>query len=307
MIPRAIGCCKFMQTPQSEIRNTMLASLTVSRDFPFPAERVYDAWLDPQAVGRWLFATPDGVIERAELDPRVGGRFVVNERRGEMLAEHFGEFLELDRPRRIMFTFATSGEEKSTRVTVEITPTLAGCRLTLSHDLAPEWQAYADRARQGWTLILDGLASTLVPDREVVSWRVFDAPREQVFRAFSDPARFARWWGPADSTNTIREFDLRPGGKWRIIMHSPGGVDFDNESVFVDVVRPARIVYDHLEPIHKFRMTMTLLDRGPKTMALWRMTFDSAEECDRVKQFVTPANEQNFDRLAAVLAADPDG
>lgn len=278
--------------------------LTVSRNFPFPPEQVYDAWLDPQAVGRWLFATPDGVIERAELDPKVGGRFVVAERRGEMLAEHFGEFLELDRPRRIVFRFATSREEASTRVIVELEPTTAGCRVTLSHDLAPEWETFADRARQGWTLILDGLAGTLAADREVVSWRVLDAPRERVFAAFSDPGQLARWWGPDEFTNTIQDFDLRPGGRWRIIMRAPNGAEFDNESVFVDVVPPRRIVYDHLEPIHAFRMTMTLLERGARTLLHWRMTFESDDEYARVKELVLPANEQNFDRLAAVLAGD---
>lgn len=143
--------------------------VTVTREYFFPPERVCDAWLDPAAVGRWLFATPDGVVERAEVDPRVGGRFVVNERRGDMLAEHFGEFLELDRPRRIVFSFATSREETPTRVTVEIEPTSTGCRLTLWHELAPEWEAFADRARQGWTLILDNLAGTMQADRDVVS------------------------------------------------------------------------------------------------------------------------------------------
>lgn len=279
--------------------------LTVRRDFSSPPDRVYDAWLNPQAVGRWLFATPDGVIERAELDPRVGGRFVVSERRGATLAEHFGEFLELDRPRRIVFGFAASREDAPTRVTVEIEPTPDGCRVVLSHDLAPEWEAFADRARQGWTLILDGLAGTLAADREIVSWRVFDAPCERVFAAFSDPAQLARWWGPEGFANTIQEFDLRDGGRWRIVMRSANGAEFDNESVFVDVVPPRRVVYDHLEPVHAFRMTMTLLERGPgRTLLHWRMSFASAEECARVKAFILPANEQNFDRLAAVLAGE---
>jgi uncharacterized protein YndB with AHSA1/START domain len=218
-----------------------------------------------------------------------------------MLAEHFGEFLELDRPRRIVFSFGTSGEVRPTVVTVAIAPAAAGCTLTLSHDVLPEWAPYMDRARQGWTLILDNLASTLTADREIVSWRLLDALRDAVYRAFSTPEQLVRWWGPAGFTNTIREFDLRVGGRWRLTMHAPDGADYPNESVFVEVAPPGRVAYDHLDPVHGFRMTMTLLDRGEKTLLLWRMLFDSAAECARVREFVVPANEQNFDRLAEVL------
>src|SRR5512138_1947517 len=83
-------------------------------------------------------------------------------------------------------------------------------------------------------------------DREIVSARTFDAPRERVFGAFSDPSRLARWWGPKGFTSTFHEFDMRPGGAWRITLHGPDGADYPSESVFVDVVRPARIVFRHV-------------------------------------------------------------
>ena len=69
-------------------------------------------------------------------------------------------------------------------------------------------------------------------DREIVSTRTFAAPRERVFEAFSDPTQLARWWGPKGFTNTIHEFDLRPGGMWRLVMHAPNGADYANESRF---------------------------------------------------------------------------
>ena len=83
---------------------------------------MFDAWLDPDSVGRWLFATPDGVMERVEIDARVGGGFRIDERRGVDLAEHFGEYVELDRPRRLAFDFWTSFSAERTRVTVTIAP-----------------------------------------------------------------------------------------------------------------------------------------------------------------------------------------
>ena len=75
-------------------------------------------------------------------------------------------------------------------------------------------------------------------DREIVNTRLFSAPREKVFEAFADPAQVARWWGPNGFTNTIQEFDLRIGGRWRLIMHAPNGTAYHNESEFTAVVKP---------------------------------------------------------------------
>lgn len=137
------------------------AMIEVSRHIAAAPERVFDAWLDPDSARHWLFATPDGVMERCEIDARVGGRFRIDEGRGEELAEHRGEYVEIDRPRRLVFDFFTSEEEAPTRVTVAIEPEGEGSRVTLSHALAPEWAEFEDRARHGWTTILDGLARTL--------------------------------------------------------------------------------------------------------------------------------------------------
>jgi len=138
-------------------------------------------------------------------------------------------------------------------------------------------------------------------DREIVSARVLDAPRQVVYRAFTDPSLLARWWGAAGFTNTFHEFDPRPGGAWRVVMHGPDGTDYRNESQFVDVVAPERIAFDHLRPMHRFRMTMTFDDEAGRTRLTWRMLFESPEEVDRVRGVITRANEENFDRLEAVL------
>jgi len=138
-------------------------------------------------------------------------------------------------------------------------------------------------------------------DREIVSERVFPMPPERVFAAWTDPERLARWWGPAGFTNTFEAFDLRPGGVWRFVMHGPNGTDYQNESVFVDVAPPERIVFDHV-CAPRFRMTITFTPDGSRTALTWRMLFETAEECERMKPVAVPANEQNFDRLAQELA-----
>jgi uncharacterized protein YndB with AHSA1/START domain len=124
-----------------------------------------------------------------------------------------------------------------------------------------------------------------------------------VFNAFADPARLPRWWGPKGFTNTIHQFDLKPGGRCRLTMHGPNGVDYHNEKEFTEVVKPERIVFQHLEPMHHFQMTMLFAEEGGKTRLTWRMLFESAAEATRLRSFISEANEQNFDRLAAHLVA----
>ena len=134
-------------------------SVTVERRLAAAPERVFDAWLDPESLGRWLFATTEGVMERVEVDPRIGGRFLVAERRGEELAQHHGEYVALDRPRRIAFDFWTSFSEERTRVTVTIEADGDGSLLSLRHDGV--WADYEERTQKGWAMILGNLAKTL--------------------------------------------------------------------------------------------------------------------------------------------------
>lgn len=134
--------------------------VSVSHRFSSPADRVFDAWLDAEKAGQWLFATPTGEMVRAEIDPRAGGTFRFVDRRDGEDVDHTGEYLEIDRPRRLVFTFSVDGSEAD-RVIVEIQPLERGCELTLTHGMNPAWVEYTDRAREGWSTILDALAETL--------------------------------------------------------------------------------------------------------------------------------------------------
>jgi uncharacterized protein YndB with AHSA1/START domain len=138
---------------------TKTATVTLERRIAAPPEMVFDAWLDPAGVGTWLFATPAGTIERIEIDPRVGGRFRIDERRDGELAEHHGEYVALDRPHRLAFDFWTSFSEERTRITIGIAPDGEGSLLTLTHEGV--WKNYEDRTRQGWTMILEGLERSI--------------------------------------------------------------------------------------------------------------------------------------------------
>lgn len=137
----------------------------VEKRFRHPPERVFDAFLNPASVGLWLFHTPEGVMEKTDYDPVVGGGFAIFERRGEDLARHFGRFVEIARPDRIVFDFwVDEAPEEPTRVTVTFASEGDGCVVVLSHDLAPAWAAWADRSAAGWSMILDNLSAVADAD-----------------------------------------------------------------------------------------------------------------------------------------------
>ena len=101
------------------------AILRITRHFDASAERVFDAWLDPRRAGRWLFATPTGQMMRVAIDARVGGSFVFVDCRNGEDVEHSGEYLEIDRPKRLVFTFVVPKYSALyTRVAIEIVPPL---------------------------------------------------------------------------------------------------------------------------------------------------------------------------------------
>ncbi|MDF7777592.1 SRPBCC domain-containing protein [Sphingomonas sp. AOB5] len=140
--------------------------LTIVRDFAAAPERVFDAWLDPADAGRFLFATPDGEMVKVEIDARVGGHASIVERRPSGDAAHRLRYEVIDRPRRLVFLFAADPAEEGewTRVTIDIVAKGAGCTLTLTHEMDPQWAAYEQQTRSGWTMILASLSRTLGED-----------------------------------------------------------------------------------------------------------------------------------------------
>jgi uncharacterized protein YndB with AHSA1/START domain len=136
---------------------------------------------------------------------------------------------------------------------------------------------------------------------------VFDAPRDLVFAAWTDPRHLAQWWGPNGFTTTTHAFDMRPGGVWRFVMHGPDGRDYDNRITYDEIVKPERLVYRHgggedVEPV-RFRVTVTFEDLGGKTRLTMRAVFPSAAERDRVVEEYGAAEgaTQTLARLAEHL------
>lgn len=137
-------------------------SARVSRRMDVSAEQVFDAWLDPDKIRIWMSAALKtaglaGDVRRVELDARPGGRFVFSDMRDEGEAVHWGSYLEMDRPHRLVFTWFTSEDEESqnlSTVTLTLEPDDKGCVATIIHEMSAEWADYIDRVEGGWGRML---------------------------------------------------------------------------------------------------------------------------------------------------------
>jgi uncharacterized protein YndB with AHSA1/START domain len=115
-------------------------------------------------------------------------------------------------------------------------------------------------------------------DREIVTTRLIDAPRELVYAAFTDPKHVAHWFGPDGFVTTTRSMDVRPGGRWIFVMRGPDGTDWPNVVTYEEVTPPSRLSYlhgDDKEP-DMFHNTVTFDDQGGKTALTMRAVFKTA-------------------------------
>jgi uncharacterized protein YndB with AHSA1/START domain len=139
------------------------------------------------------------------------------------------------------------------------------------------------------------------PDCQIISSRNFDFHIEKVFKAWTDPAHLQNWWGPKGFTNTFEEFDLRPGGHWKFIMHGPEKGNYRNECVFTRIEPPVLLSWYRLtQPL--FSIIASFEESGiSSTRVVFRMIFDTPEASNKIRPFAIEKNEQNFDRLEVEL------
>ncbi len=139
-----------------------------SHRFGAAAERVYDTWLDPEQCRLWMAAALRsfglaGDIRRIEIDARVGGKFYFSDMRDGQEARHWGTYLELDRPRKIVFTWIVDESEEAdpSKVTLTIQPEPNGCLATIVHEMDARWVEYVARTQDGWSRMLAQVAVLL--------------------------------------------------------------------------------------------------------------------------------------------------
>ena len=138
--------------------------------------------------------------------------------------------------------------------------------------------------------------------------RLYDAPVELVWQAWTDPAQAAQWWGPRGFTLTTHSKDLRVGGTWRYTMHSPDGTDYPNITTYFEVEQHKKLVYDHgatetSPPL--FRVTVLFSAIGKKTQMEMTMALATPEAAAETRKFIKQAGgEATWDRLAEYLSKE---
>jgi uncharacterized protein YndB with AHSA1/START domain len=282
-------------------RFTTHATFQIERIYLATPERVFAAWSDRSAKARWF--------QPAEaFDFRVGGReFSQGGPAGGPVFTFDAYYQEIVPNERLVYSYSLDQGELRISVsiaTIELIPTSEGTKLVFTeqgtffdgHD-TPE------QREQGTKELLDLLGKSLGESNaetfELVSRRKLNAPRNLVYRAWTEPELLAQWWGPNGFTNTFHTFDLRPGGVWEFTMHGPDGTDYPNRSNFHEI-GPECIVLRHETGPH-FILTSTFEDVDGGTEITFRQTFETEKEYKTLKPICEEANEQNLDRLGSLL------
>ena len=136
---------------------------------------------------------------------------------------------------------------------------------------------------------------------DILNRRRIAAAPAAVFAAFA-PQKLARWWGPEGFRSTFDVFEFRTGGRWTFTMHGPDGAAYPNQNTFAEVREPSLVVVRHEGLPHGFTLRIDLQADGDGTLVGWRQRFDTVEERNRVEPMCRGFNEQNLDRLQAMVA-----
>ena len=143
-------------------------------------------------------------------------------------------------------------------------------------------------------------------DREIVSERVFDAPRDRVFAAYTEPELIPQWWGPRRTTTIVEEMDVRPGGTWRFLSRDSNGDEIRFSGIYREVTPPERIVQTFEwegMPGHVIVETATFEDLGGRTKVTGTSLFHTLEERDgMLASGMESGLTESHDRLAELLA-----
>jgi uncharacterized protein YndB with AHSA1/START domain len=145
-------------------------------------------------------------------------------------------------------------------------------------------------------------------DRELLLSRKINAPVELVWEVWTKPEHIANWWGPDGFTNSISKMEVKPGGKWNLVMHGPDGTDYENESIFREIVPLKKIVYEHVSHPH-IVATILFEKSGQETLITWHALFDSREEFLEIVKIhkADVGLKQNVGKLVAYLEKHVEG
>lgn len=146
----------------------------------------------------------------------------------------------------------------------------------------------------------ESLATT--PDTEIVTIRIFNYSRKQVYEAWTNPELLKAWWGPKGFTNTFSTFEFKVGGKWSFVMHGPDKGNYPNECTFTIIREPELIVWDRQsKPL--FQVEVRFEELAPnETRVTFKQKFQTVAECEKIRKYTIGKNDENFDKLEVVLS-----
>jgi len=272
------------ETKNSQLIITLPSDREVlmERVFDAPRELVFEAMTKPEHVKRW-WGPRRTTCTVCEIDFRVGGSWRYTLRTPDGRDVTFtGVYREIVPPERIVSTERYEeprfgNPEWQTTLTLEEIDGKTKMTSRVLHPSVQNRDAHIGSGMEsGAVETFDRLeelvkAQTAGMDREIEIVRIFDAPRELVYEAWTDPKHMTQWWGPTVFTNHSCELDVRPGGAWQIVMRSPDGVDYRCEGVYSEVVKPERLVFtndavdQNGKPLLKGLTTVLFADQGGRT------------------------------------------
>ncbi|HMD55276.1 MAG TPA: SRPBCC domain-containing protein, partial [Phycisphaerae bacterium] len=249
------------------------APVIIERTFDAPIETVWNALTDKNQITQWSF-------DIKKFKPVVGFEFQFDKQKGGVKYIHLCKITEVIPHKKLAYTWRYDGYPGDSLVTIELFAAASKTKIKLTHaglqTFLPESNPYFARGNffQGWMQIIDVLLRQFVQksapsdDRDFVITRVLSAPRELVFKAWTDPRHMAQWWGPHHFTNSVCEMDVRPGGAYRIVMRSPDGIEYPINGVFREIAAPERLVMtmdcsEHPDAWHDLVNPQRGADRNP--------------------------------------------
>src|SRR3984957_10103929 len=283
--------------------------LILERILEAPVELIWRCITTREDMHRWFF-------ELEEFKPEVGFKFDFTVEHQGMKYCHLCRVTEVIPKKKLAFTWRYDGHQGDSLVTMELLPEGRKTKLKLTHEGLETFPQTPQFPRKnfenGWNFITTALKDYVEnADKEIYITREFDAPRELLWEAMTNPKHVVNWWGPVGFTTTIEEMDFRVGGTWKHVMRAPDGAEYPNQSVFKEIVKPEKIVYQHAGhkkggPEISFVSTWSFEELGKnKSRVSIRMIFPETEKRDFVvKEFgAIEGGKQTLGRMAEYVAA----
>jgi uncharacterized protein YndB with AHSA1/START domain len=309
-------------------KNASEAEFTFTRTFDASRSQVWAAFTQPEHLKHWWGPKGCG-IEIAQFNLTPGGVFLYSMTMPDG-SPIWGRFVycEIAAPERLVFVNSFSDENGGlarnpwnpawpleTLTTIvfaeengKTTLTLSGGPIHCTEEERSLYRANADSMNKGFNGSFDVLAAYLpivedTSNRELRALRVFDAPRDLVFRMWTEAEHLVNWWGPNGFTITIEKMDVRVGGDWVLVMHGPDGRDYPNHKRYLEIDSPRRLAFEHVsEPRH--RTAVDFHERGARTEVAVHMVFESIDAYNFVvrEHHADTGLTQTLDRLGELLA-----